>query len=72
MTVFLEWQRVDKSYAVYVGGDDDVEGKYDALCSYDGRNVTQAQAERAARTYANDLARGLRVDVHYVKKERAK
>lgn len=58
--VFVEHQRIDSSYAVYVGGDDDTEGQCDRVFSYgfvDPYHVTQNEAQRDAFAYAKRVAK---------------
>jgi hypothetical protein len=55
MAVHLEHDRKDKTFAVYIGGNDDVEGDRDRLFTYDGRAVTENQARGAALDYGQKL-----------------
>lgn len=58
--VFVEHQPSDKTYAVYIGGDGDVNGSYDQLFSYgvehDGRVVRRGDARAAAVAEGRRLA----------------
>lgn len=52
----------DQSFAVFVSGDDDVEGEFDRLFSWgivDGRRVSEDLARRNAVAYAKRVARQL-------------
>lgn len=60
MTVYVEHQAIDKSFAVYVGGDLDAEGDYDRLYSYgiiDGHKVTEDEARGEALAYGQKIAK---------------
>jgi penicillin V acylase-like amidase (Ntn superfamily) len=55
-TVFVEHQTTDDSFAVYIPGDDDTEGRYNRLFSYD-KEVPEAEAKREAVACAKEVAR---------------
>jgi hypothetical protein len=60
MSVHLEHQRLDKCFAVYIGGDDDYEGQHDAMFSYgviDGRKIAEHEAYGEAMDYARGVAK---------------
>jgi hypothetical protein len=55
-TIFVEHQRKDKSFAVYVGGDDDNPGDYDRLYSYGRRYAGAPRPKLLALLEAYDYA----------------
>jgi hypothetical protein len=56
MVVHIEHQSQDQSFAVYIGGDGDIEGEHDRLFSY-GDDVTEDEARGLALRYAQALGR---------------
>jgi hypothetical protein len=58
--ICVDHQKADKSFAVYIMGDDDTEGAHDRMYSYgrddNGVVVTEDEARGAAIDYANRLS----------------
>jgi len=55
--VYVEHQPTDNSYAVYVGGDNDVEGRHDSIVSYGRFDGWHVVSRETARAQAVDLAK---------------